>query len=483
MLNFVQLKNLKDFEILKIRQFENAERDRPDFQNKYLKMLYFFFREGFISTFRKYSAHRSQQKRYLTFIFIRAHESEYINISIQFSDAPSQFVVVNKFYPSVEIDFNEVAKQVDYYFTEFNQFAEMSNYEVLGIKTSAPLILEEAPPVYNDSYENGLIMFGLGGYVKMFVLQHFKRIKKICCVDYKAPVMEEIKKQYGFQYGCISAVSALPVISHVKKPVVIIATFHSDHASLARMVYEENNNSVIFIEKPPTVTLDDLKDLIHLYNHGASIEIGFNRRFIGFNKYIREKVKNQIVYVTCSVKEVIISNNHWYLWKNQGTRITGNAVHWFDLANYWIDSIPVEINLLSNPTDCDSAAISVLYKNGSVLNITVTDKGNSMRGVQEKIEVRFGNETIFVNDYLTLEHIKQNGVLIKKLRFIRDKGHKAMYRNFKKITKYQCKSEYTVVDLIRTSLITYYASEMLKNNVRNMNIENEVNGFLKLANH
>ena len=154
----------------------------------------------------------------------------------------------------------------------------------------------------------------------------------------------------------------------------------------------------------------------------------------------------------------------------------------FDLANFWIDSIPIEINLISNPFDPETSSISVLFKNGSILNITASDMGNSLRGVQEKIEVRFDNETIFIDDFLSLTHIKNNGLKFKKSNLLRDKGHNAMYKNFIKIINKVKSSDYSVIDLINSSVVTFYSSYMLQNNIRNMHIEDEIEKYTALVN-
>jgi predicted dehydrogenase len=311
----------------------------------------------------------------------------------------------------------------------------------------------------------------------MFIMHHFRKAEKVACVDYKSKVTWDFQKRYGFRFGYLVPRSSFPLIRTTGKPAVIIATYHSDHALLAEQVYQCNPNTRIFIEKPPTVTLEDLDRLITLYNQGASLEIGFNRRFIPFNGYVKRVLTGERVMVSCSVKEVLISPNHWYLWKNQGTRVTGNVVHWFDLAQYWIQSPPAELNVMADGEDIESVTISVLYRNGSILNITASDQGNSLRGVQEKIEIRFGNQTITINDYLWLEHVRSNGKRIHKRRIRRDKGHSRMYSNFKSILDGRNESAYPALDLIHTSLVTYYASKMLSEGKRTMVIGDIVDQY------
>jgi predicted dehydrogenase len=475
----VVLKELLDLTIVNVTQFENSDRDRPDFSNKYLKMTYFFLNEGIISTLRKYFAHKQPQRRYLTFLVIENQNKKYLNISMQTQKNPSDFVLCNRFFPYSEIDFNKVSRDPEHYLNHFNQFTDKNNYEIFNIDTSHPISLQITQLQYDEEYNSGLFIYGLGGYIKMFVIQHFgKEIKKIACIDYKADIANNFKKNYGFKYSFLTPASSFPLLTKVNYPIAIIATYHSSHASLAFDIFNVNPNAKIFIEKPPTVTLDDLEKLIKLYKKGAHIEIGFNRRFIGYSKYIKDKVKNKTLIITCSIKEVLISNNHWYLWENQGTRVTGNAVHWFDLANYWTQSIPTEINVIAHPNDKESLAISVLYKNGSILNMTASDKGNSMRGVQEKIEIRFDNETIFINDFTSLTHIRNNGIIKRKRKLRRDKGHNDMYRNFLQIIEGREQSEYTVFELINTSVVTFYASKMLMEGIRYLSIEDEIEKYI-----
>jgi predicted dehydrogenase len=477
MSNLVQFKDLHGVKILDIKQYENNERDRPAFDNKYLKIYYFVLNEGLFSTLRKYLAHKIKQQRFLTFLIVEINQSRYINISIQYQENPQEFVVTNEFYQIEQFNVGDIESKLDYYFSNFNQFSNDENYALFNVDVSRSTKLPVLEQKFDAVNGKGLFIYGLGGYVRMFIIHHFKTINKVACIDYKSPITSDFKKKYGFQHSFLTPRSSFSLLQKTEKPIAIIATYHSDHSSLAYEIFKANPNTTIFIEKPPTVTLEDLDKLLELFNNGAKIEIGFNRRFIGFSKYVKERVQNKRLIVSCSIKEVVINDNHWYLWKNQGTRITGNVVHWFDLANWWIQSKPLELNVIADPSDPESSAISVLYENGSILNITASDKGNSVRGVQEKIEVRFENETIFIDDFTSLTHLKKNGMRVTKKKLIRDKGHNTMYNNFLKIIEDKEVTKYSSTDLINTAIVTYYASEMVVNNVRTMNIGTMIDKF------
>ncbi len=468
--NLVQLSQLDDLEIQEVKQFPNRDRDRPDFDNKYLKIFYFFRKEGIISTLRKYFAHKQEQVRYLTVLRVSHEGDSWLNVSVQSQTDPSYFVISNRFYSCEQIHYERIRENVELYLEQFNQFDGKENYKLLNVTSDTPVHFKLKARSYKDSYDRGLFIYGLGGYVQMFIMHHFRRLEKIACVDYKYNVASKFQQKYGFRYKYVVPGDSYPLLKLTKRPVVIIATYHSDHASIAEEVFHTNPKAQIFIEKPPTVTMDDLEKLIRLYRDGAFLHMGFNRRFIPWNRDVKALVKDQVLVITCTVKEVVISPNHWYFWDHQGTRITGNVVHWIDLANYWIQSDPVEINVMASPDNRENVAISVLFRNGSLLNITASDQGNSLRGVQEKIEVRYGNETVFIDDFNQFVQYRNNGRMKKRRKLRRYKGHSEMYRNFSKIIEGKDSYEYSVRDLINTSVVTFYASDMLKNGTRTAQI-------------
>lgn len=468
--SLVQLSELEGLEIKEVKQLENRDRDRPDFDNRYLKILYFFWKEGIISTLRKYYAHKQEQVRYLTILLVTHSGETYVNVSVQSQTDPSRFVISNEFFPYSKIKYNSIQENIEHYLDAFNQLSGKAHYEILGVKTDSPLHFALKERTYNETFEQGLFVYGLGGYVRMFIMHHFKGLEKIACVDYRATVSSAFQEKYSFRYGFLISEDSFPVLKQTRYPVAIIATYHSDHARLAEAIYHANPNTQIFLEKPPAVTLEDLEKLIVLFRKGASIEVGFNRRYIPWSSVVKKQLEGKVPIITCTVKEVVISPNHWYFWENQGTRVTGNVVHWFDLANYWIQSEPVEINVMAGPENIESSAISVLYRNGSVLNITASDTGNSMRGVQERMEIRFDNETIFIDDFNSLLHIRRSGVRRVRRKIRRTKGHSRMYRDFSKKLGGGSTWNYPLKDLINTSVVTYYASKMLKEGTRNLHI-------------
>lgn len=125
---------------------------------------------------------------------------------------------------------------------------------------------------------------------------------------------------------------------------------------------------------------------------------------------------------------------------------------------------PISLTMNFSGNSLDDFNLSIAYKNGSLVNITCSDKGNSLRGVQELAEIRYENDTILVEDNLKFTHIKSSGKKTVKRYFRRDKGHKRMYLDFSKNLE-DNKFNYTFKHLERTSMITTTASNMLQNEI------------------
>ena len=110
----------------------------------------------------------------------------------------------------------------------------------------------------------------------------FQKYKQSGCVDFKATVTNEFQKKYGFKFAFLPPISSFPLLEKVENPVAIIATYHSDHSSLAYDIFKTSLRTTIFIEKRPTVTVDDLDKLIELFNKGQKLKLDLTSYLVGF---------------------------------------------------------------------------------------------------------------------------------------------------------------------------------------------------------
>lgn len=473
MARIVKFSDLEFDELVSVEQQTIDVADRPEVTNKYRKLLFFAFREGISRTIHKIKSKTIPQlnvQKRLTLITVKLNGSLYTNYSTQTSANIDEFVIRNKFteVPIAPTIINTISEE------NFNQFVEEEQNQM---DTALPL---KSNVIAGKSVkaEKGVFLYGLGDYSRVYIAQNIKSLSKVFCIDYSHQLAKYYCDTFGYENFGIIPEDSYPLLPTIEKPLAIIATYHSDHTRIAKEIFDVNPNTLIFIEKPPCVTLQDIKTLVALYNDNALIEIGYNRRFIPINQEIRTAVFEQQKVINISVKEILINESHWYFWKNQGTRITGNLTHWIDLAVYWINGSPLEINLLSSPSKDETIAVSILFSEGSLVNITVSDKGNSLRGVQEQIEIRTENETFFIEDYLKYTRVKTDGAKTIKRKLKRVKGHDAMYKHLTKVYNNEVPISYTKEELIKSTMTTYHVSRMYQENVRNFKMEKALPEFI-----
>lgn len=472
-MSIVNFKNLNYDEIKLVSQINFNDKDRPEVSNKFRKILFFILKEGVFKTYRKIKSKKTNRftdNKFYTLVVISLQNKIYGNLSIQYTENSDDFIISNRFFEvrsDVQINDFLIHKE------RFNQFVSHSNHSAIPI----PEIPEG--PENDKEYTDGVFLFGLGDYSRVFIAPQIRNLTKICCVDYNIHLSRHFQTTYKFNDSGLVPQDSYGLLNKTQNPLAIIATYHSDHARLAKEITDINPNSYVFIEKPPCVTLEDLDILLELYSKGLKIEIGYNRRYIPINQKTREWFRNKTKVINISVKEIKINDNHWYFWQNQGTRITGNLTHWIDLATYWIDEKPIEMTMLPSIAGDETIGLSILYDKGSLVNISVSDKGNSLKGVQEIIEIRTGEETVLINDYMSMRKTNAKGKLVKTNFKKRDKGHERMYKELIKSYNDNNPTKYPEKDLIYTTIITFFAAKMFRENIRHMELSEKLDHYLK----
>lgn len=483
--------------------------NRPHYTDKVRKLLYFIFREGLCKSIRKILSKEIEstfnKKKCLIIASLYQQTSkknyELIAIGMQFSERLDAFkfhkdlVFINKNKLSLASIKHSLLK-------DKVLFEELVNYDAdsglnLNKDTKRRLIaLIEQTDVENreeiidelksdymqavfkvhnnkNKFNKNLIILGCGDYVRSYVIPQTRHVNKYMLVDYNAELAEHIARKNGFSCYATHHRNILDNLRDVVNPVAIIATYHSTHAEIAKAIYEANKNSSIFIEKPVVVGKEQLTIVKELIHKGARIEAGFNRRYIDWVILVKDILQNsqEPKFISINIKEVKINSNHWYLWANQGTRITGNLCHWLDLIVYWLPYEITEITLLNSSINKDSLALGISLSDGSLVNIMVSEDGNSLRGVQENYEIRFGDTTIIITDFLKMT-ILDKGRVITKVKIRRDKGHDKMYEKFfNQMATDHFEAYYSYNDMEKVVNLTHDITHMFLNTIKHVKYE------------
>ena len=280
-----------------------------------------------------------------------------------------------------------------------------------------------------------------------------------------------VGREYGFAMATTDAERA---IAELPAPgLVIVATAHDSHTHLACAAIKGGHR--VFLEKPPTVTAEDVQRLADaMHSNPGAIEIGFNRRYHPLVRRARARLSRESgpTSITCVVKELTFQPDHWYFWPNQGTRISGNLCHWIDLAVFLIDGNPLPVSVTlsprlpgTEPGSDEERVLTVTFEDASLLTVLGTTRGDDIRGVQEQMDVRRGHTTITIDD-LWKYRVRSDGIERYSRTLFRDKAHGAMYREGLGRIKAGRPSVYPVRDMVIVSAIQVAASHLARTDER-----------------
>lgn len=313
-----------------------------------------------------------------------------------------------------------------------------------------------------------LAILGAGDYVRIEVapaLSHAALRRAVLC-DREPQIAALAAAELGFGRATTDASAAIDSLE--RRGLIIVATAHDSHAELASRGLEAGHR--VLCEKPAIVDATDLDRLLAAVAAApGELEVGFNRRYHPLVERARRRIAEERgpATIVASIREVDITPDHWYLWPNQGTRVAGNLCHWVDLAIHLLGpgreavAVSVSPRVSSAPTGVDAErTFSIAFNDGSSVALVPTGRGDSVRGVQEQIEIRRGPLTLRLDDLWKLSGLRA-GWPIRQRTIWRDKGHFRMYAAALRRFQSGTAAAYPAEDLRRVGEIQLAATELL----------------------
>lgn len=259
---------------------------------------------------------------------------------------------------------------------------------------------------------------------------------------------------------------------------VFILTRHNLHAKIIKEAMELNKN--IFVEKPFATTMEELKMLYCLTEKSSSqIMVGFNRRFSPLSAEVKKRIlskRSTPLVINIQVNAGNAPKKHW-VFDEKGGRITGEACHFVDLAQFFTDARPVEV--FTQGIKINNQAINffdntmslIKFDDGSICNITYVSTGNRSYA-REKITIFDNNAVYEIEDFRILK-INSPGER-KAIRFFGQRlGYKEEILYFlKNIKDHQTRLQELKPGYFLTTLTTLKMVESLeKGRTRDIRIE------------
>lgn len=345
-------------------------------------------------------------------------------------------------------------------------------YQPLKVDTKTSFYISTKSIKIDKSIINvGLI--GPGSLSQTYHLPNINKIKDLSLIsiaDKNGDTAKKISEKYKPDYF---TTDYNEIIDDSNIDLVIISTRHNLHAEIILKCIDKGKH--IFVEKPLCLTMDELNTIVeHWKNSDVNICVGFNRRFspliLDVKNYInKNNLLKKGMIINIRVNSAGMTADSWINDPEEGGgAIIGEACHFFDLMNYFSESIPNSIKVSSISSNDKSIitdnniVANIKYKNGVLGSVLYSTIGNKTYP-KERFEF-FGKDTIiFADNYKKLE-IVSNKKMKKKYTGM-DKGHYHLldyYTKFLK-NKYNGNIELPINEVAINSMwLTFNVIESLK---------------------
>jgi predicted dehydrogenase/threonine dehydrogenase-like Zn-dependent dehydrogenase len=307
---------------------------------------------------------------------------------------------------------------LDYGKTELDQIDSYLNQD-------RKVIVNEYKKVERDIVNVALV--GAGGFATGMHLPNLEKMsdkyKLYAVMNRTGHKAKAVAKQYGAHYATTNYED---VLSDENVDMVMIATRHDSHASLALQALEAGKH--VFVEKPLATNSEELEKIKAFYAEPGEKPVlftGFNRRFSKYAAEIKTHTQKRVnpLFIQYRMNAGFIPLDHWV--HENGGRIVGEGCHIIDLMTFLVGekvlSISFEKLTPSNNkfSETDNLSLILKYEDGSVANIQYFATGSKELS-KEYMEVHFDQKSIVLDDYKTLTGY---GMKLNKVSSIRsEKG-------------------------------------------------------------
>lgn len=273
-------------------------------------------------------------------------------------------------------------------------------------------------------------VIGVGDHAKETHLPNLKKLSKLFSIGGFASGSGSSAGVAAKRYSAPVATSDYrDLINDPDIQAVIIATRHSSHARMTIEALQAGKH--VFVEKPMALNIEDCQKIEDVAkDNNLIVRVGFNRRFSPF-------LNSMLSVIGDSGPRIFIARvnpgpigEHWSNTHQEGGRILGEGVHFFDLCNWFMGSEPTFISAtymgeisLTNP----NLSFTAKYGDGSIGQVIYTTSGSKEMG-KERFEAFGSRKAAMSSEYKQFEAHGANVSL--GLGKKGNKGHKEELEEF-----------------------------------------------------
>ena len=377
---------------------------------------------------------------------------------------------------SKDVDFENMGIAYQEMLTDTQAFGYLIKYPSIdNVDKTKKVILDEPLSVSQENRKQSLVagLVGAGNFSKStlgpILLKSNSKIKTV--VTSKGVSGTLLARRLK---ASISSTSLDDIFNDEDINTVIISTRHNSHADLVVRALESGKH--IFVEKPLALNLNELKNIVKVYNaleYKPKLFVGFNRRFSPLTQKVKTifKGSESRMVINIMMNAGFIPADVWvHDPKSGGGRVIGEGCHLVDLVSALTDSevesvYSTALNSDSSHIVNDNVSINLKMKNGAIAVIQYFSNGSKM-SPKEKVFISADGKSVEIDNW---RKINGYGCFSKSL-WVQDKGHKNEVSEFIESIVKGNSSPISFSSLINTTLATFAHVESL-NSKQVVNIE------------
>ena len=279
--------------------------------------------------------------------------------------------------------------------------------------------------------ELALGVLGAGNYAQAVflpVVEKTGKIQRIAIASAAGLTARHASQKYHFQYA---ASLDQEVINDPAINVLAVLTRHHLHAR--QVLAGLRLGKHVFCEKPLALNLAELEEISAVLNQAGvpRLMVGFNRRFAPFAGRLKEFLvgAGEPMAVHYRVNAGFIPANHWVHDPSVGGgRIIGEGCHFVDFVTFLVGAAPISVSAQALP-NCgrysqDNVVLNLAFADGSIGTVTYLSNGDKSVA-KERVEVFCGGRVGILDDYRSLELVRDGRRKTFSSPLYQDKGHQA----------------------------------------------------------
>jgi predicted dehydrogenase len=245
-------------------------------------------------------------------------------------------------------------------------------------------------------------------------------------------------QRFGFNYASSSEED---ILADEKINLVAVLTRHNLHARQVLRGLELGKH--VFCEKPLAITAEELDQIEEVLKAGPAglLTVGFNRRFSPFGQRLQAFLegRSEPLIAHYRVNAGFLPDAHWVHDPAQGGgRIIGEGCHFVDFLTFLVGSPPVRVETRGLPDAGryheDNVQMTFTFPEGSLGTVTYLANGDRSFP-KERLEVFCAGRVGVLDDFRSLELVRNGRRELLRSRLRQDKGHRAGWEVFLKAVR------------------------------------------------